>query len=113
MSYISATTCVAHADGPEHCRQCMEEARALFRMFHRFTAPRVIRMPCRRLIPKVLIDLGHLRGLIYSSDRGGQGWPKTYIHFMETPPRLTCDPQGTQLYIVGGRYRVTPRGIEG
>jgi hypothetical protein len=60
-----------------------------------------------------LVHLGALRGLIYSSDKGGYGRPKTYIHFMETPPRLACDPRGTQLYIVGGRYRVTPRGIEG
>jgi len=32
---------------------------------------------------------------------------------METPPLLACDPSGTQLYVVGGRYRITERGIEG
>jgi len=32
---------------------------------------------------------------------------------MQTPVQLTCDPRGTQLYIVGGNYRVTERGIEG
>jgi hypothetical protein len=85
----------------------------LFHRFHRFPAPGVIQRPCRRLIPKVLVHLGELRGLIYSSDKGEHGRLKTYIHFMQTPPRLVCNPQGTQLYIVGGRYRVTPRGIEG
>ena len=73
----------------------------------------VIRRPCQRIIPKVLVHLGWLRGLIYSSDKGSHGCHRTYVHFMETPPRLTCNPEGTQLYIIGGRYRVTPLGIEG
>lgn len=69
--------------------------------------------PCRRVIPKVLVHLGYLRGLIYSSDKQTPRDPKSYIHFMETPARLACDPAGKQLYIVGGNYRVTRRGIEG
>ena len=38
---------------------------------------------------------------------------RTYIHFMDTPPILASDPAGHQLYVVGGNYRVTDRGIEG
>ena len=91
----------------------MRNAEQRFRLFHCFAPGRLVRAPCRRLIPKVLVHLGYLRGLIYSSDKGTQGRRRTYIHFMERPPRLTCNPDGTQLYIVGGRYRVTPRGIEG
>jgi hypothetical protein len=113
VSYILTTRCHLHGNRLEHCRACLQAGRTLFHHFHRFPAPGVVRMPCRRVIPKVLVQLGHLRGLIYSSDKGGHGRLKTYIHFMKTPPRLVCDPQGTQLYIVGGRYRVTPRGIEG
>lgn len=60
---------------------------------------------------RVLVDLGELRGLIYRTDRDGVA--KTFIHLMESPPRLMYDPRGNQLYIVGGRYRVTRRGIEG
>ncbi|HEV2664809.1 MAG TPA: hypothetical protein VG324_07855, partial [Blastocatellia bacterium] len=63
--------------------------------------------------PRALVDLGALRGLIYSADRDGDGVARTFIHFMETPPRLMCDPRGNQLYVVGGRYRVTRLGIEG
>jgi len=74
---------------------------------------RIIRRRCDRMMPKVLVDLGALRGLIYSADRDGCGRVKTFIHFMETPPRLMCDPQGNQLYVIGGRYRITRRGIEG
>jgi hypothetical protein len=51
--------------------------------------------------------------LIYRSDRGCRGRPRTFIHFMDRPPLLACNTGGSQLYILGGRYRVTRRGIEG
>jgi hypothetical protein len=113
VSYIVAMSGPRHKGRPDHCRACLDEGRTLFHRFHRFPAPEVMRRPCRRRMPKVLVHLGYLRGLIYTSDKGRHGRFNTYIHFMETPPQLACDPQGTQLYIVGGRYRVTPRGIEG
>jgi hypothetical protein len=65
------------------------------------------------MIPNVLVKLGQLRGVIYSSDKEQCGRPRTFIHFMETPPLLASDADGKQLYIVGGKYRVTSRGIEG
>lgn len=105
--------CALGSGCPGWCRSCLEQAKLRFRLFHCFGPKRIVRQPCRRLIPKVLVHIGHLRGLIYSSDKGSPGRPRTYIHFMETPPRIACDPRGTQLYILGGRYRVTPRGIEG
>ena len=113
MSYINLTSCPTHQGCPEDCHACLHDAKTRFHLFHCFEPARVVRAPCQRLIPKVLVHLGHLRGLIYSSDKGTQGRRRTYIHFMEKPPRLTCNAEGTQLYIVGGHYRVTPRGIEG
>ena len=65
------------------------------------------------MIPDVLVRLGRLKALIYTSDRGQQGCPRTFIHFMESPTTLACDTVGRQLYIVGGKYQVTKRGIEG
>lgn len=97
---------------PQHRCGC-SPARRLFERFHRLRPDRVLRMTCRRVMPRVLVQLGTLRGLIYSAQKDRCGRPKTYIHFMERPPLLTCDPGGRQLYILGGRYRVTPRGIEG
>lgn len=91
----------------------LQSARKLFDRFHCFAPSDVIREPCRRVIPKVLVSLGELRGLIYKSDKWQRGRPRTYIHFMETSPRLACDSEGKQLYIIGGNYRVTPRGIDG
>jgi hypothetical protein len=65
------------------------------------------------MIPDVLMHLGELHGLIYRSDRGQCGRPRTFVHFFETPADLTCDPHGRQLHILGGNYRITRRGIEG
>jgi len=86
---------------------------ALYRAFNAFSPSRVVRVRCQRLIPPLVVDLGRLTGLIYRSDKGRPGVPRTYIHFMETPPRLVSNVEGSQLYIVGGGYRVTTRGIEG
>ena len=98
--------------------RCLEEGKELYRVFHNTPARRIVRRRydrhCEQMrLPDTLVDLGSLRGLIYSADRDGCGVAKTFIHFMETPPRLMCDPRGNQLYVVGGRYRVTRRGIEG
>jgi hypothetical protein len=35
------------------------------------------------------------------------------VHFFKLRPQLTCDAHGKQLYILGGNYRVTSRGLEG
>jgi len=64
------------------------------------------------MIPRVLVSLGRLRGLIYSSDRGSPGHCRSYIHFMRRPPLLASNPEGNRLFLLGGRYRVTRRGIE-
>lgn len=113
MAYLEGLECPQPSAGARPCPCCWSEAQALFRRFHRFASPRVVTAPCRRVVPRLLVHLGRLRGLIYSSDRGRRGCQRTYVHFMETPPRLACDPRGTQLYILGGRYRVTARGIVG
>jgi hypothetical protein len=87
-------------------------ARATYRAFHRSSPDAVVTLRCRRTMPGTLVHLGALRGVVYSTDRG-DGGVRTYIHFMEHPPLLACDSAGMQLYILGGRYRVTRRGIEG
>jgi hypothetical protein len=63
-------------------------------------------------MPPVVVHLGDLVGLIYRSDKWQQGRPRTYIHRLEAPPALVSNVAGTQLYLVGGRYRITARGIE-
>jgi len=86
---------------------------AFYRNFKRFRPSRVMRVCYPRVIPPIVVELGELVGLIYRSDKGQSGWPRAYIHVMQDPPRLVSNVDGTQLYIVGGSYRVTRRGIEG
>ena len=85
----------------------------LYQRYNQFPPGYVARISQNRLIPPVVVDLGELAGLIYRSDKWHPGIPRTYVHFMDTPPRLVCNIEGTQVYIVGGNYRVTSRGIEG
>lgn len=88
-------------------------AEKLFSTFYRRQPDRTEIHLAPRVIPPVVVQLGTLRGLIYRSDKWSPGVQRTFIHMMDRPPRLVCDPSGTQLYLVGGDYRVTARGIEG
>jgi hypothetical protein len=101
---------------PRRCnlaRQDDRQAASLYQTFNGFAPTRMRRVRHSRLMPPVVVQLGQLRGLIYRSDKYKPSEPSTYIHFMETPAVLASNPEGTQLYIVGGHYRVTSRGIEG
>lgn len=91
----------------------LAQACALYERFHCFPSRRFVRASCAREIPRVLVGLGELRGLIYRSDRGQCGQPRTFAHFFSHPPQLACDPAGRQLFVLGGHYRVTRRGVEG
>jgi hypothetical protein len=113
VSYLVRISLTGRTNAPAQLCEWLREARGLFRRFHCFNSSRIVRQPCQRTIPKVLVGLGELRGVIYQSNRGRCGRSRTFIHFFKTPPQLTCDARGTQLYIQGGRYRVTQRGVEG
>jgi hypothetical protein len=91
----------------------VEDGIGLFQTFNRFPPARVMKVRHPRVMPPVVVHLGELVGLIYRSDKGQARSPRTYIHFMEDPPRLVSNTHGTQLYLVGGSYRVSARGIEG
>lgn len=111
MSYFHEAPAEAagRSTGPRS-RQ-LGKALQLFEQFAGFAAPQVATRRIDRVVPEVLVDMGALRGVVYSKDHGGA--KRTYIHFMDDPPRLMCDPDGRQLYVLGGSYRVTRRGIEG
>jgi hypothetical protein len=85
----------------------------LYRRFNRFEPAQVVTAAHPRVTPPVVVELGELVGLIYRSDKGQRGRWQAYVHLMQDPPRLVSNVEGTQLYIVGGSYRVTRRGIEG
>ena len=91
----------------------VQRGAALYRAFNRFAPEDIVRVRHPRVMPPVVVQLGTLVGVIYRSDKGRPEHPRTYIHFMEDPPRLVSNPRGTQLYVVGGSYRVSARGLEG
>jgi hypothetical protein len=93
--------------------QGMQQPRNLYHAFNGFEPAHIMQVRHPRVIPPVVVKLGELVGLMYRSDKGQRGQPLTYIHRMENPPHLVSNAEGTQLYVVGGSYRVTPRGIEG
>ncbi len=63
--------------------------------------------------PKALVKIGALEGVIYRTAKG-QRKQESWVHFHDErePPILAYDPKTGQLYILGGKYRITPHGIE-
>lgn len=93
--------------------ESLQCGRRLYHGFNGVAPAQVVTVHHPRIIPPVVVELGELVGLMYRSEKGQPGRPQTYIHRMEDPPRLVSNIEGTQLYIVGGSYQVTARGIEG
>jgi hypothetical protein len=90
----------------------IENGSALYRRFSRLPARSLRRVAYQRLMPPVVVELGQLMAVVYRSDKW-VGHPRTYIHYMDDPPRLVSDVNGRRLFVVGGSYRITARGIEG
>lgn len=67
----------------------------------------------QRVMPDHVVKLGELVGVMYRTTRAPFHEPRTFVHFMATLPLLVSNLEGNQLYVVGGDYRVTARGIEG
>ena len=77
-------------------------------------ACQTMRVRLTRIVRRPLKPVGELRGVIYRTRRTPGETPKNYVHFVQgRTPLLVTNPAGTRLYIIGGHYRVTQRGIEG
>lgn len=98
---------------PRAVKNYTRRGEALYRLFNQHDPDRVVRVAHRRVIPPVVVHVGELLGVIYRSDKWQRGRPRTYIHWMESPPWLVSDADGTQFYVVGGNYQITERGVEG
>jgi ribosome modulation factor len=88
----------------------MQQARKLFKDFsgHDLTHGRKIKAPA---MPKVLIQIGTIDGVLYTTVRDGK--TERYIHEFKRSARPTfaVSPDGKQLFMLGGAYNFTERGI--
>jgi len=85
---------------------------ALFNEFHGFepTEVTVLNMPSLT-IPTALVKLGELSEVTYKSAKF-DGRQRLYVHkFKNSRPVLAASADG-RLFIVGGDYKITERGIE-
>jgi len=85
----------------------------LYKKFHQFDPESIDKVKIKtRTIPKTLVKVGHLVGVIYRSDK----WDhrrRSYIHRFKTKPLLVTDSIGGSLYVIGGSFKVKPEGIVG
>lgn len=63
-------------------------------------------------VPDELVPIGDLYAVTYDADKGDGTYPYRHPFALTARPLVCCDPSGTQLFVVGGRYTVTPHGIE-
>lgn len=63
-------------------------------------------------VPDVVVPIGHLYAVCYDADKGDGTYPYRHPFALTAQPLLCCDASGSQLLVVGGRYTVTPHGIE-
>ena len=90
----------------------VDEARRTFRTWHGFDARSIVRRRGARAIPPVLVVLGEVPEIIYTSDKW-TGKKQTYVHKTSQPrPLLATGPNGRGLFLIGGNVKVTDRGLE-
>jgi hypothetical protein len=89
-----------------------------FKKWHGFAPHRLTRVKAPRRIPRTMVRLGELYSVVYRSDKWAgsadnpQGRKILYEHTTQRPrPVLATDPAGRDLFIVGGKMRVTAGGL--
>jgi hypothetical protein len=87
----------------------LKKAYALYREFREETPRRGRQLTFEW--PEVVMIMGNLRSVEYDTTRGGK--TELYKHNFNagSRPLLCADGRHGQLYIIEGRYHVTPRGI--
>lgn len=91
-------------------RRDVQRAASLYERFsgHEAEIAGRVRVPA---IPKVGVAIGTLDGVLYTTVRDGV--TEKYIHKFAArdKPVLVVSPDGRQIFVIGGRYTFTERGI--
>jgi hypothetical protein len=95
---------------PPSKRVQIRDAKKLYSDFTGHKAEIVDTIP-RPEIPDVLIYIGECDGLLYTTVRDGK--TERYIHEFngEAKPEFCVSPDGRQIFLIGGLYKFTERGI--
>lgn len=88
----------------------IRKAASLYERFsgHEATEGEIVRV---RQLPKVGVCIGTVDGILYTTVRDGK--VEKYIHQFKAvdKPRFVVAPDGKALFLVGGNYDFTERGI--
>jgi len=100
----------AVASNPAKDRAEVKKAAALYTKFTGHDAEAIGRVKVNPL-PRVGVAIGEIDGVLYSTVRDGKA--EKYIHqFAKADkPLFVVSPDGKGLFLVGGRYTFTERGI--
>ena len=63
------------------------------------------------IVPDVLTVIGELEGVIYSTVRDSEHERYSHRFKRSSRPLLCVSPEGEQLFLIGGKFLFTDRGI--
>lgn len=91
-------------------KKAVGRAAALYQDFTGHAA-RVLARIKKPVYPDAVVVIGECDGLLYTTVRDGE--VESYIHRFrkKSRPLLCCSEDGHTLYLLGGAYRFTDRGI--
>jgi hypothetical protein len=93
-------------------RAQLVEAQRLFTAFHGARPSRVTRVSIP-VPPRAMAAVGECIGIMYRARRDGNVHNFLHKFFRSNArPTLAASPDGRTLYLLGGAYRFTNRGIE-
>ena len=88
----------------------LQRARALYQRFTLRTPGKLKKISIPDT-PKIIVAIGRVVGLIYRSNRDGTMQNYRHDFAARSQPLFAVAPDGRSLYMIGGSYKFTGRGI--
>lgn len=90
-------------------RKDFKGAFKLYEAFRETSPKRAMKINVR--VPKTLMAMGHVDAICYRTTHGKKSVLYKHDFAPGSRPLLCAGPERNQLFLVGGRYHVTDRGI--